>query len=212
MISFLKQIASNNSASYILERNGRTDCTAKAPFSFTAPSIDIFRQNTHWLRITPNLHDSVKKMVRNKTWRTAPCDITDANGTWIGSIVKMREGTFFSVNYYTELQLYGRVLKIYEVGLGKKGMRYPIYEGSIQLSQIEKDPVVLNNLDEYVLCSLDDFGEMAALLSALYLDFHSYRNAGERAYGKKSFQYVYTRRKEILAKYNPAFRSLCEGC
>lgn len=210
MIALLRQIQSGSSASYVLERDGQTCCTAEVPFSIAAPGIALFRQGEPWLRITPNLGDSVKKMVRNGSWRTVPCDITDASGAQIGTIAKIREGTFLSANYYTELRISGRVLQIYEVGLGKAGMRYPVYEGGVQLSQVEKEPVALDNLDEYSLCSLDDFGELAALLFALFIDFHSYRNAGEHARGKKSFQYIYTRRKEIFAKYDPDFRSRCE--
>ena len=89
-------------------------------------------------------------------------------------------------------------------------MKYPVYEGSVQIAQIEKDPVVYDNLDAYTLCSLDDFGELAALLTALFLDFHNYRNAGERVRGQKSVQYVYTRSQEVLAKYDPSFRARCE--
>lgn len=210
MIALLRQIRSGSNASYVLERDGQTRCTAEVPFSIAAPEITLFRREEPWLKITPNLGDSVKKMVRNGSWRTVPCDITDANGAQIGTLAKIREGTFLSSNYYTELRIGGRVLQIYEVGLGKEGMRYPVYEDGVQLSQVEKEPVVLDNLDAYSLCSLDDFGELAALLFALFLDFHSYRNAGERTRGKKSFQYVYTRRKEILSKYDPDFRSRCE--
>lgn len=210
MISFLRQIKSAGDAEYVLKRDGQVCCTAKAAFSLTEHNIDIFYQDQYQFRITPDFSDSVRKIVRNGKWRSAPCNIIDENGKYIGSVIKMREGTFVSKNYYTEIKMYGRILIMYEVGLGKEGMKYPVYEGDVQLAQIEKDPMVFDNLDEYTICSLDDFGELAALMAALHLDFFSYRNAGEHAHGKKSFQYVYTRRKEILAKYDPDFRFLCE--
>lgn len=37
-------------------------------------------------------------------------------------------------------------------------------------------------------------------------------NAGERVRGQKSVQYVYTRKQEVLAKYDPSFRARCETC
>lgn len=210
MIALLSQTTSDSSASYALTRDGQTLCTAEAPFSMTAHEITLLRQQNVWLKIVPNLRDSFDKRGRGGAWQTTPCDILDAGGAKVGTMVKVREGTFFSAHYYTELQLGGRTLRIYEVGLGKEGMCYPIYEKDVLLAQVEKDPVVLDNLDAYSLCSLDEFGALAALLFALFLDFHSYRHAGERTRGKKEFRYVYTRRKEILAKYDPDFRARCE--
>lgn len=210
MIAILKQTASGRGADYRLERGGQLLCTARSPFSPTAPGIELFRQNQPWLRIAPNLGESIKRKVGNHTWRSAPCDIMEAGGPPIGRIARLREGTLFSSISYTELHLYDRVFHIYEIGLGKEGMKYPVYEGGAQIAQIEKDPVVYDNLDAYTLCSLDDFGELAALLTALFLDFHDYRNAGERARGQKSVQYVYTRKQEVLAKYDPSFRARCE--
>lgn len=210
MISLLRQTISGKNATYVLERGGQTLCTAQAPVFFSSPGISLFRQGQPWLRITPDLGASLRTRTQNGARRTAPCAIADAGGTRIGSIAHMREGGLFSAICYMELLLSGRVLRIYEVGLGKEGMKYPIYDGGAQVALIEKEPVVQNNLDAYTLCSLDESGELAALLTALFLDFHRYRNAGERVRGKTSVRYVYTRKKEILATYDPAFRLRCE--
>lgn len=209
MLSHFKQIKSGHTAEYVLEVRGQITGEARVSFSPAAPQMTLACQGKPEITITPNLSDSVKKMYRKGTWRTAPCDIADGTGKKIGSIVKVRQGTFFSSNYYTELQLDGHILQIYEVGLGKEGMKYPIYDGNSQLAQVEKSPVVRDNLDEYTIYSLDEFGELAALVFSLFLDFNNYRNAGEYAKGKRSLQYVYTRRKEILDKYDPDFRSRC---
>lgn len=86
MIAILRQTASGGSADYALERGGQPLCTARSPFSPTAPGIELFRQNQPWLRIAPNLRESVKRKVGNHTWQTAPCDITEAGGPPIGRI------------------------------------------------------------------------------------------------------------------------------
>lgn len=211
MVSFLRQIKSDDSAEYVYLRGGRTACTAHSPFSFTSPRIDLLRDGNVWVRIAPNLGASFRGMVRNGVSRAVPCDILNASGEKVGSVVRIREGNFFSANYHIELRLRERVMQGYEIGLGRKGMKYPLYENGVPLSLVEKDPLVRDNLDEYRIYSLDAFGEAAALLFALFLDFHRHRNAGEHVRGKKSFQYVYTRRREVLDKYDPAFRARCEA-
>ena len=211
MVSLLRQTESGQSSSYLLERGGQTLCTAESPFSFVNPRIDLSRGGTPWLRIAPNLGASFGGMVRNGVWRTVPCDIIDAGGGKVGSVAKVVEGSWFRRQSSVELRIWDRTLRAYEIGLGRQGMKYPLYDGAVQIAQVEKDPVVYDNLDEYRLYSLDEFGETAALLFALFLDFHRYRNAGEYATKKKNVQYVFTGRKEILAKYDPSFRARCEG-
>lgn len=211
MISVLKQTRTGRNVSYVLERDGQTYAAAQIDFSLLKPQIQLVCRQNDPIKIVPNFGGSFQKSMETGARRIVPCDIIDAAGMQIGTIEKIRVGNLFSAYFYTQLTLYGRVLRIYEVGLGKEGICCPIYDGETQLSQVEKSPVVRDNLDEYTLCCLDDFGETAALLFALFLDFFSYRNAGQHVRGTKNVQYVYTRRKELLAKYDPSFRMRCEG-
>ena len=209
MYALLSQTRSNHSASYLLERDGQALATAEAPFSPSAPEIVLFRQGELWMRLVPDLRSSFQKTAGKGRWQTAPWKIFGRTGEAAGSLARIRVGNLFSAYFYTELRLQGRVLQAYEIGLGKEGMRYPLYEGDVQLAQVEKDPAVRDNLDAYRLYSLDTFGELAAVLFSLYLDYQDFRSAGEYARGKRSVQYVYTRRKELLARFDPDFRSRC---
>lgn len=139
MISVLRQTISGRSASYMLECDGQTCTTAQGDFSLIKPGIELAREQGCRMKIVPNLGASFQKAMRTGTHRIVLCDIVDAAGMQIGTIEKIRVGTLFSAYFYTQLTLYDRVLRIYEVGLGKEGICCPIYEEETQLSQVEKN-------------------------------------------------------------------------
>ncbi len=211
MVSLLRQTRSALSASYVLERDGAAICTAELPFRLLAPSLQILRGGGVWAALEANVGESMRLSDPDGSWRRSPFAVRDGAGQPIGRLCRRRVGSFFSQYQYMELSLYRAVLQMYEVGLGREGMKYPVYDGARQLALVEKSPVVCNNLDEYWIYSFDEFGEFASLLLSLYVDVLSYRNAGEYAVRKKETRYVWTRKKEVLEKYDPAFRARCEG-
>ena len=211
MVSVLRQTRSELSASYVLERNGAAICTAEMPFRLLNPSLQILRGGGVWASLETSAGESIRRTDPDGRWRGSPFFVRDGAGRSIGRLCQRRVGSFLSRYQYTELSLYRTVLRIYEVGLGREGMKYPVYDGERQLALIEKPPVVYDNLDEYFICGFDEFGEFASLLFSLYLDVLSYRNAGEYVVRKKEMRYVWTRRKELLEKCDPAFRSRCGG-
>jgi hypothetical protein len=211
MISLLRQTLTGKSPRFELTRENILIGSAQVTSSPMSPCITVQSEAFPCFSMVPNLAGSFEKHLGKKLFQTAPWIILDNDKKQVGSVSRIREGFFLSSVYFIQLEFYGHLLKIYEVGLGKEGMRYPIYDGQGLIAQIEKDAIVHNDLDQYTICALESFGETAAFLGALYIDFTTFRNAGEYGKGKKSFQYVYTRKKEILAAYDPTFHSRCEN-
>lgn len=211
MISLLRQTHAGKSPRFELTRENILIGSAQITSSPISPCITVQSKAFPCFSMVPNLAGSFEKHLGKKLFQTAPWIIMDKDKKQAGSVSRIREGFFLSSVYFIQLEFYGHLLKIYEVGLGKEGMRYPIYDGQSLIAQIEKEAIVHNNLDQYTICSLESFGETAAILGALYIDLTTFRNAGEYGKGKKSFQYVYTRKKEILAAYDPTFHSRCEN-
>ena len=123
-------------------------------------------------------------------------------GNFCGAIYRKRTKGFFGY-YYFELHLNDKEYKFYEIGLGKQGIKIPVYVGEQQVALIEKDTHTANNLDSYNLSSVDGKTAQAASLFCVYYDFVRFGNHGEVSVNSKQVTYIYTGNKKLKEKYNP---------
>ena len=99
---------------------------------------------------------------------------------------------------------------MYTVGLGKEGYKFPIYKGSEQIAQVEKDCVVYNDLHNYkAFIKEEDY-----LNAVIYLCAYNYVTGpyepGEKTYSGKETTVYITTNKLIKEKYNPEFTKYIE--
>ena len=117
-------------------------------------------------------------------------------------------GGIFSRFGYTCLELLdGTVFSMYEIGLGKEGIVYPIYKGDTIIAEIDKGCVVHNNLDEYSIYAEDEDACQIAILLCIYLDASAFANRGEIIKSGVSNLHFKTINKRLIAKYDPTFKA-----
>lgn len=131
-------------------------------------------------------------------------------GEQIGEIANVRQRTGFLKSYnYLALRLNRVDYQLYKIGLGKQGIKCPIYCGQRQIAQINKGTVVKNNLDEYTLLALDEAAAVTAVFFGLYLDTVFFEDHDEYAPRSTHVHYETTLNKDLMAWYDPAFEARC---
>ena len=145
-------------------------------------------------------------MFKSRTSRELiPFDVYDAYGALCGKLCKKRQGS--SRKYFTyELELYGRLYVMYEVGLGEQGIKLPIYHGPYQIALGEKDPVTYDNKDGYLLSFDSDLSFWVAVLLSLHYDHDRYGNYGEVSMGSQKTRIIYSINNEVKSKYDPSWK------
>lgn len=93
----------------------------------------------------------------------------------------------------------------YVVGLGKQGIKLPIFEDERQVALIEKGGVVFDMLDAYELYTTEDALFEMAVLTALYYDRDCFSNAGQSRNHSIQHTSEYTVRKKQLARYDESW-------
>lgn len=209
MISFLKQTKSQLNADYIVTRNGETIFNAFIAFSPFYNSINLFSNGVLCCRFYKHVVLPIKDAhIFQKERIITRYTITTAYNETIGCIEKRKQIGLFKPPFFT-ITYHGQTYTIYEVGLGKEGMKYPIYFEGKQVALIEKEPIVKDNLDEYKLYYIDKSLEIICVILGLFIDIEHYRNLAHIRESKSSFEYTYTLNRKIKDKYDPNFKNRC---
>lgn len=96
---------------------------------------------------------------------------------------------------FFELHLDDEEYKIYEVGLGKQGIKLSAYIGDQQIALIEKGAHTANKLDSNDLTAVDAKTAQISSLFCVYYDFIRFGNHGGVSVNSKEVTYVYTGNK-----------------
>lgn len=201
MIYNLKQTYSGFSAEYTLKFDDNTTYSVQVELN----KILIFKNNIHLYTIFQkkifNISSSNCRIIR-------PMDVYDSDEKIIGRISKCRQNGWFKPSWY-QLDIYNQQFKIYEIGLGKEGIKYPVFVNDNQVALLEKSPTIKDNLDEYSIALLDNKQIIPCLIFGIYYDLMNFRNFGEFVKDKTETKYLYTMNKNIKAMYDPNFKSKC---
>lgn len=182
--------------------------TAEIPVNFRGLKAQVLRNSEVIYRINFDKIDSLKKMKKDRLLeKIIPYNIYDTNNSLVGSIC-LKRTKFFNGYMYYEFILNDIKYIMYEIGLGKEGIKVPIYIGDTQIALIEKDPVVYDNKDTYEIIAIDEKSLEVATLFNLYYDFIRFGNYGEIAYKSKKTYYLYTTKKELKNKYDSNFKMM----
>lgn len=128
--------------------------------------------------------------------------------------VAKTDGPWFKqYSYYTANASDG-CYTMYEIGLGKQGLRYPIFRDGIQVAVICKRGQDFDNLDTYEIIATSDRAVIMAVTLSMYLDADSFLRGGhvfkhthyEGSYTTKT--YYLTTNAGIMAHYNPDFERM----
>ena len=112
------------------------------------------------------------------------CTVVNSRGEEVASFARVRDG--FASGYYA-VQYKSMDLKLYDIGKGINEYVL-IFLNDRQIGQICKKNVIYDNLDWYVLFLLEEYKDMAPLLSlfTLYFDgFHHLSRVGSQAFQTK---------------------------
>ncbi|MCM3628341.1 hypothetical protein M3194_13290 [Paenibacillus glycanilyticus] len=123
-----------------------------------------------------------------------------------GEIYNRKEG-FFIFGYM--MSHLSTNFEGYEVGKGRKGHFFCIYEGEQQVALIEKDRKVINSKDTYTLFVQEPELIDIVKIFAIHWDCTSYGNrTGGNLYSKE-VSFACTINKFVNSKYDPTFKSRC---
>lgn len=201
------QTISNLSAAYELRENDNTIGRASIANNFTCGgSIECtFFTVRFTLSYAP--HQQAESWSKPRQEKTDIPYQLFRNGELCGQIfLRTSTGGLLSRFTYFGMQLDECQYAMYPVGLGKEGIKYPIYTGEKQIALIEKAAVVHDNLDCYQVTALGEKEGSVAALFGLYLDARSFANRGEIVKSSIEKTYYLTTNKRLKAMYDPAFK------
>lgn len=206
MLCEVKQTVSGLRAEFAVLEGGQPIGSALFPdnFLFGGPCALRYRGEDLFLRYDPQPPlRNLGRAVEERTW--APYTVA-SGGQRVGEMCdKMARSGLFSRYGYTAMTLDGAPLEMFEVGLGKEGIVWPVWAAGQQIAQIEKGTTVRDNLDAYTLCSVGEWAQRAAVLLCLYLDARAFARRGQIAVASVEKSYLVTLNKALKAKYDPGF-------
>jgi hypothetical protein len=148
---------------------------------------------------------------KTKTDYCCPCTIT-INGNKRGSICQRtaRTGLFSSYDFY-EMQFGYCDYKLYPISFGEDGAKNPVYSNDVQIALIEKNAIVVDDLHNYYITSVDQFSSMIAILLSCYMyALVSYKHGTKITQSIEKY-YFKNINKYLLSKYNPDFKLMHNG-
>lgn len=130
------------------------------------------------------------------------------NGERCGQIgIRTSKGNFLTRFEYYGLTADGKEYEMYMVGLGKEGIKYPIYCQAQQIALIEKSPVVRNQLDVYQVYACDERAAEVAAVFGLYLDASIFANRGQIVSTSVEKTFYLTTNRRLKATYDSTFKA-----
>lgn len=127
-------------------------------------------------------------------------NIFDAENNICGKFYKLTNG-LFDTKYVIEYGNY--TLKSYDISVGKT-RNISIYKDDFQIAEILKPLSVSNNLDCYYLFLLNEYSDLATILSffTVFFDYQNYSNDGQVVAYKKevSISYTYDKNNKFYDK------------
>lgn len=147
---------------------------------------------------------SVASSTKNNVYR--PCEII-ADGKPCGRIFQKNEktGLFQSFSYH-QMTFNEETYEIFPIGFGKAGIKNPVIYKGKQIAQIEKDPIVYDDLHTFKIYSIDDTSAFVSTLFSCYMYTVAFYKHGVKATKAKETNYSKTTNKTLLSKYNPNFK------
>ncbi len=196
------QTKSAISANYEILKEQQIIYTASIPFKMTGYRISFhgidqtqYTLEREGFEVFRNNKSDNEKVIDG-------CFIKDSSNTVCGTICRKRTKGFKGY-YFFELSFYDSVFQFFEIGLGKNGIKIPVYVENNQIALIEKGTCTIDNLDFYDILVKDENDAKIVSFFCVYYDFIRFGNHGQINTHSKKVSYLYTGNKKLLEKYDP---------
>ncbi|EOL45102.1 hypothetical protein [Enterococcus caccae] len=197
------QTKANFGKIYELREENRIIGTTKIPINLRM-QINVSIANKNFKLQFSIIKNALSRFDYTKNVRLLPFQIFNENNVLVGSLCERRTKWLFGYTFF-ELSYNDETYYFYAIGLGKKGLKIPMYDSNdIQVGLIEKDNISYDNKSTYTINTLDKNYQMLAFFFSVYYD-NAYYSPNEVAYKSKEINYKYTINKELKSKYNPQF-------
>lgn len=134
------------------------------------------------------------------------CDLRNPAGESIGSVRK-RVRMFRSVQFVVDVN--GVEASATSIGMWKQGVYWPVYVHGTQVAMIHKNNVVHDNLDEYELYAISAQAMKVAILLAVFIDMHEYKNFAQYCSNKVEYKLSWTLSKKVRESLDLGFIDRC---
>lgn len=96
---------------------------------------------------------------------------------------------------------------MYSIGLGKEGIKSPIYANHIEIAQIEKENVVYDDLHSYDIYAIDEFSALISVILCSYMFVNGCYKPGQKVTNSVVKSVNISTNKLLKEKYNPDFKN-----
>ena len=128
----------------------------------------------------------------------------------VGEIMCLTRKTgWFSQYTYVVFRFKNKIYKAFPIGLGKEGIKIPIYVGNKQIAQINKECIVIDDLHHFQLFAHNEEDIISTIILSIYYYFVNNYKPGEKKISYKETVYIKDNNKELKSKYNPEFEKKC---
>jgi hypothetical protein len=201
----VRQVKSNFTALFEIVSSGKIIATASSKNSFfSSIKMDYSSNGEIKYHFEYKAFKDILNNFKSDARQDYRFEIQNSDQKIIGGLRHMVEKTNGSKRYYDEFVLDNIIYKMYTIGMGKQGMKYPIYIEDNQVALIEKEPVTKNNLDQYKVYAIDETTLEIGCILSLYIDLMYYRRNNEIGYASTEVDYK-SFNKGLLPLYDPNF-------
>lgn len=212
MVCEIRQVEADFSASFEINKDNETVGTIDFPFNFLFGSASTihYEDEVFHLQYLSRLSRQFRES-GSKSNQIMPY-IIKRNDERIGTLYRRSSEGFFLTRYnYDCLEVQDGTYTMFEVGLGKDGIAYPIFFNDVLVAEIDKGCVVHNNLDLYTVYAVNEESLKMAIVLCTYLDAAEFAHRGEMVKSSAEMLCYKTTNKSLFSKYNPDFKSKCQN-
>jgi len=125
------------------------------------------------------------------------------NNNIVGQIYQTEfKKNIFSRYSYNKCFYKKQEYNLYSIGLGEKGVNV-LYKNNTQISQIENDGTIYNDLHHYNIYSVDKESAFISVLMSCYMYIITSYKPGVKVTESVKKIYSKTTNKDLISKYNP---------
>ncbi|MCL2109075.1 MAG: hypothetical protein FWH20_06995 [Oscillospiraceae bacterium] len=210
-LHFMRTKSAVNELLYSGDDCGNVKYNAEIPLNFTDVTATFYHDGKVKYKLCFDSDERIKNMFKlNSTFVSNPFNILDCNGGKVGHIFGKQTKSFWRGGYFFyEYNFCGCNYFAYSIGMGKEGIKIPIYNADCQVALIEKGVVVHDNKDSYYIYVPSETELEIATLFNLYYDFVKFGNRQKLVYKTKKVEYFHSP-KALKSKFDPDFKLMCE--
>ena len=188
---------------------------AEIPLNFADVVAKFYHNTQVKYKLCHDGNERLRNMFKlDSSFVSNPFYILNSNDESVGYVFGKQTKSFWGGGYwYYEYDFCGCRYLAYSIGMGKEGIKIPIYvcnQGEQQIALIEKDVAVYDNKDEYRIYAQSESELEIAALFNFYYDFVKFGNRSKLVYKTKKVEYIHSP-KILKDKYKPDFKLQCLG-